>query len=236
MVRIDPISGIEQRYSVERVQPFVDARILKTDQVPTRHQVRMAAFRMVPDVISPYDDEPLRYGGTELGPYPVKRFLHILREIGIGQADSTAGFAICLNAVAKHTLLTLHPGVNPVYDLQLMQTHPGGLDYFEELTKRVYGREDDEAKRISSLAERIIPNPMIYHRRMFDFIAQAREFEYPTDQLRSDDVKREYFNLLSFLRHAKVSYPEEPEGFLENLFEPILPVRELGHALVERLA
>jgi hypothetical protein len=205
-IRTDRNSGIDLIYSAERVQAFVDAGLLEPNEVPTLHQIRCAGSEMVPRVIVPYSEDQERYKGTELGPSPPKRFLALLKELGWNHLISDAGFGISLDCIAKHVNTHLHPGRIPIYDLQLAQTHPDGLGYVRDLTERISLGKEEEALRIRILAERIIPDAQRYRDDLIRYIDQAERFNYKLET--PEVVDKEYFDLLSFLKHAQADFPE----------------------------
>src|SRR5882757_10199953 len=107
----------------ERLRVFIDAGLLP--RVPTSWQIRQGELQMAPYVISSDATAEEGYAGGPLG-HPLLRQPLIFSQVGrdhlhIGSALGCAHASLC-----AHLQLTFHRGM-PVFDLQVLQTHPDGL-------------------------------------------------------------------------------------------------------------
>ena len=111
-----------------RLAPFVEAGLIPV--LPTHAQIAQGEVEMLPYVISSDATVEPRYAGAPLG-HPVVRQPILLALIGRDHLDTGTGVACELDSVIRHLHFTYHQGM-PVWDLQVIQTHPGGLQRLRE--------------------------------------------------------------------------------------------------------
>jgi len=190
----------------QRLEPFVAAGLI--EEVPTRFQVLQGELEMWPAVLSTEVTAEEFY--QRPWGHPWLRQPQIFLRVGLDHLRIGTGMGSRLDSVIKHLHLTYHRGM-PAWDLQVVQTHPGGLEILRSRTEALLeGRPDARGDR--AVARRILADPDAYHRQFLGddgWIARAERFDYP----RASDVGTlpdEHFSLVGFMDHAVRSYPERP--------------------------
>lgn len=190
----------------ERVAVFVDAGLL--DRVPTRVQVLQGELDMWSTVLSTDVTDEARYQGATLG-HPWLRQPLIFAEIGLDHLRVGTGLGSRRASVCAHLCFTWHRGM-PVWDLQVLQTHPGGLDALEA---RIDGlltpatRADARARRRLGW---ILPDPDAYLRRFLGtdgWIARASRHDYTTAAEEGDVIPEAFHSLVGFLAWSAETFP-----------------------------
>jgi hypothetical protein len=176
--------------------------------LPTPWQIFQAELEMWPFVISiDVTDEP-KYSGAPLG-HPVVRQPFIFREVGFDHLRIGTGLRSQLISLCRHLQLTYHRGM-PAWDLQLIQTHPNGLDTLRESMQELLADESRDARRINRLARRLMPHPERYHQLYLGpdgWIARAQANAYPSAEESGALLPPEYYSLVGFLEHAQSRFP-----------------------------
>jgi len=192
-----------------RLRPFLDAGLLT--RIPTRFQIRQGEAAMVPYVISSDATDEARYTRTLFG-RPLVRQLVIFSMVGRDHLDPGCSLGARFASIATHLLFTYHQGM-PVFDMQLLHTHPEGLPRFRKVVEDHLARATREAESRARWIGRILADPDAYHRLFLGddgFIARAERFEYPTPADEGSDFPPEFFSLASFLQHCAETYPRTP--------------------------
>jgi len=188
----------------ERLSVFTSAGLL--DRVPTPDQIRQGEWEMAPYVVSADATQEDRYTEAPWG-HPLLRQPFIFSQIGLDHFKIGVGLNISVDNLCAHLHFTLHQGM-PTWDLQLLQTHPGGLD---RLRQRVAGLLDPQTplqRRHAWLARRIVPDADAYHRCFLGedgWIAQAERMDYPPAD--ETDLPPEFADLMVFFRYVQ-RFPE----------------------------
>lgn len=192
----------------ERLRPFVERGLLRN--VPNRVQIRQAELGMLAYVLSSDATDERRYEGRVLG-HPLVRQPVIFAHVGLDHLDPGCSLGASHASIVTHLLFTYHRGT-PVFDLQLLQTHPDGLDRARASIVRHLGAADPATARRRRFISAILNDPDEYHRRFLGptgFLARAAAFEYPTPADEGSPFPPEYFSLVAFLEHA-ATFPRRP--------------------------
>jgi hypothetical protein len=192
-----------------RLQPFVDAGLLPT--IPTRWQRFQGQVAMVAYVVYPAASDRARYAGTPLG-HPILRQVIQMPAVGRDHFRIGDGLGASLAGLVRHLLVVFHEG-SPSYDIQLIQTHEGGLDALRQGIEAVETGATPAPRRLQRRIDLVIPNASHYRRGFLEpggFIDQAARFEYPamTSQIHAEP--QDVATLIDFLRYCAATYPATP--------------------------
>ncbi|MCP3139467.1 hypothetical protein [Pyxidicoccus xibeiensis] len=181
------------------------------DRVPSSWQVRVGGMAMLPVTLSESERERARSRTTLMGQVPIRVPLQILYNPRQLIADS--GLTQRPASIVRHVVSVYHEDAFLGYDLQLLQSHPGGLALLrEEAAKVVEGRT-----RWAPYLRKLVAWPG-YHARLVDLAEAAGRFEYP-DPL---DVDPRFASLVGFAKFC-LSMPDWPErGFYSFDFDTLL--------------
>jgi hypothetical protein len=205
-----------------RLAPFLDAGLL--GGVPTRWQVFQAELEMWGWVISTDVTDESRYSSGVMG-HPVARQPFIFREVGLDHLRIGTGLGCALESIVTHLHLTWHSGM-PAWDLQVIQTHPGGLDHLRARTEELLTGESPRARRHTRLAGRILADPRDYWQRFEGWIQRAEAMDYPSAASLGSAMPEEFHALVPFMQHAS-TLPVSPS------WSPALPL-ELARRATRR--
>lgn len=189
-----------------RLRPFLDAGLI-TD-LPTPWQIRQGELEMAPWVISTDVTDESAYRRS-LWAHPVVRQPRLLFEIGLDHFAMGTGLASDLVSVVKHLQLTWHSGF-PVFDLQLIQTHPGGLETLRASLSAARLGATAEGQRLDRLARRLFVDADAYYARFLDaggWIDRAAAFDYPAAAEEGSAVPEAFFGLVPLINHCVTAYP-----------------------------
>ncbi|MCA9523974.1 MAG: hypothetical protein KC609_23555 [Myxococcales bacterium] len=203
-----------------RLRVFCDAGLIPT--LPTAWQIQQGELEMLPYVISTDATMEERYVGALLG-HPWLRQPLIASQVGRDHFRTGSGLECRLESVCAHLHFTFHQGM-PVFDLQLVQTHPDGLTRLRRQTEELIENRSAWAKRRNRLVGLILPRAAEYYA---DFlgpegtIARAERFEYPSATEAGVAFPDEFFSLVGFINHCATLSSERPAW-------PQLPAHVLG--------
>jgi hypothetical protein len=189
-----------------RLAVFVDAGLLST--IPTPWQIRQGELEMTPYVISTDATSTLGYRGAPLG-HPVLRQPLIASQVGFDHFRTGSGLAVGLQPQCRHLELTFHQGM-PVFDLQILQTHEGGLDTLRASLEELLEGRTRRARWQNRLARLILANPFDYYRRFLGddgWIARAERFDYPDPDSEGAAFPAEFYSLVGLLDYCARSFP-----------------------------
>ncbi len=191
-----------------RLQPFLDQGLIHG--VPSRFQILQGELQMWPTVLSAdVTDEP-RYAGAPLG-HPVIRQPVIFAMIGPDHLRIGTGLGARVGSTITHLHFTFHAGM-PVWDLQVLQTHPDGLAQLERGTEALLGAATTSDRRRMRWLRRVLPRPEAYLSAFLGpggYIARAERFEYPTASEEAPALEEWSFSLTGFMDHC-LELPERP--------------------------
>jgi hypothetical protein len=170
------------------------------DKIPSRRQLAFGAADMLRFSILPAARDYYRLKGISFRFHYVLRFL----EDPVSMIDPV-GLYSDEEAIIGHLLQSVH--LNPVYDLQLLQMFPAGLD---ELERQARAMVDGTHPRRETIAV-TIEDPA-YHRRLLDFIVAFRRDPTAAPPIREDGGLRadpefrraeaQFHTLPAFTRYA----------------------------------
>ena len=157
------------------------------ETLPTSWQVRIGTLAMLPVSLSESDRERERSRQTWLGQVPIRVPLQVAYCPAQFFADS--GLTMKPKNIVKHLLSVYHEDAFIGYDLQLLHSHPGGLDLLQQEAQRVV----EGKNRYASILRRLVGYPK-YHEGLIEVAERAKKFEYP-DSL---DLDPRFVTLVGF--------------------------------------
>jgi len=180
------------------------------DAVPTRGQVFFGGLDMLRFVIEPFAREYYEQQGISFAFHQLLRVL----DDPVSMIDPT-GFLSERDTIIGHLMQVVH--LNPIYDLQLMEMFPGGLD---ELERQVEAMVEGTHPRRRTIAA-IVEDPG-YHARLLGYVRRYREDRTAPPPVRSQGAlrsdpaaaaaERTFATLPGFLRYCR----RLPTGLLAN--------------------
>lgn len=192
-----------------RLRPFHDAGLL--DGLPTDWQLLCGQLEMAPYVVLPDAGDRRRYEGARCG-HPLLRTPIVLSQIGWEHLRVGHGLHSTLRTLILHLAYVFHEGM-PAFDLQLVQTHEGGLDALRRFLEALeQAPQDDHHRR---LIELVIPNASAYRQAFLEeggWIARAARFDYPTAQEAAAFLRPEFTQLTTFLAYCRDTFPQDTRG------------------------
>jgi len=192
----------EVRGRLEQLQRrgFVDA-------IPGRWQIFFGGLDMLRFVIEPAARDYYAQQGISFGFHQLLRVL----DDPVSMIDPT-GFLSDRDTIIGHVMQVVH--LNPVYDLQLLQMFPDGLEELERQVAQMVAGTHPRARTIGAIVE----DPT-YHARLLDYVRRyRRDPDTPPlvrqeQTLRSDPTfaaaERTFATLPGFLRYCG----RLPDGF-----------------------
>lgn len=201
--------GGERAPLEERLRVFLDAGLLA--RVPTRWQLVQGTIEMTPFVLSADATAEKRYDGAILG-HPVLRQPLIFGAVGLDHLRTGPALGARFASVCKHLHLTYHQGM-PVFDLQLIQTHPDGLARFRARTEELIEGASPRARRLNALVAWILPRAADYYREFLGsdgWIARGERLDYPTPEQAGSPLAPEHYSLVGFLEYCARVFPATP--------------------------
>jgi hypothetical protein len=204
----------------QRLDLFVNAGLIKT--VPTPWQFTQGTFEMTPYVLSPDITAESFY--RPIWGHPWLRQPWLLREIGWDHLATGSALHCQLDSTIAHLHLTWHLGM-PVFDLQLIQTHPEGLAYFRQRTEAVAAGSTPLARRHRRIAERIFLNPDAYFEQFLapnGWIDRAQALDYPTAEEDGCFLPAEFYSLVSFTNYCAAAFARSRESSLTRATPSLL--------------
>lgn len=191
-----------------RLAPFRTAGRIPT--LPTRWQIFQGELQMWGWVISTDVTEEARYAGALLA-HPWARQPVIFATIGLDHLRIGTGMGAAPESTAAHLHYTFHRGL-PVWDLQVLQTHPHGLALLREQSAQMLAEETPWARRRMKRLRWILPHPEEYLQQFLGpegWIARAEAFDYGPNP-DPDAVPDEFHSVVAFMEHCARSFPERP--------------------------
>jgi hypothetical protein len=184
------------------------------ERTPTRAQLAFGGLDMLRFVIEPAARDYYAHKGISFTLHQVLRFV----DDPVSMIDPT-GFLSARDTIIGHVMQVVH--LNPVYDLQLLESFDDGLD---ELERQVRAMLAGTHPRHATIAA-IIEDPS-YHARLLDYVVAYRcdRTSAPPvraeQSLRTDPVfaraERQFATLPGFLRYC-VRLPTSPLALARRL-------------------
>ncbi len=191
-----------------RLAGFIDAGLI--GEIPTDWQLLQGQLEMAPFVVLPDEGDSARYAGAPMS-HPVLRTPLVFGHIGWEHLRVGHGLHSSPLALFKHLAIVQHEGM-PVYDMQLVQTVPQGLERL-----RAHMQAIEDATTASRWAERalidlVIPDASSYRRNFLapgGWIDRAAAFDYePVPAI----LRPEFATLVNFINYCLVTFAPTPEG------------------------
>jgi hypothetical protein len=146
---------IERRLRTLEERGFIRAR-------PSRVQIFFGGLDMLRFVIEPAARDYYRQKGISFGFHQLLRVL----DDPVSMLDPT-GFLSDRDTIMGHVMQVVH--LNPIYDLQLLQMFPDGLEDFERQVAAMVAGTHPRARTIGAIVE----DPG-YHARLLDYVRRFR--------------------------------------------------------------
>jgi len=179
---------------------------------PCRAQIFFGGLDMLRFVISPFAREYYAQKGISFGFHQLLRVL----DDPVSMIDPT-GFLSERDTIIGHVMQVVH--LNPIYDLQLMEMFPGGLDEFERQVEAMVTGTHPRHRTISAIVEEAD-----YHERLLAYVrAYRRDRRAPPlvrqqGALRRDPraaaAERTFATLPGFLGYCRRLPPGWPAALL----------------------
>lgn len=194
----------------EKLSFFLDNGML--DRVPTKWQVLQGEVEMLPYVVLPFDDDDERYKDTSIGKHKLLRTALLAGYTYGGHLRAGTGLAVNERDLQKHLLGVFHLG-QPVYDLQLLQTYPRGLENLErrihilnEPLEKLHADKIGSTRSRLRLEKRFLESivPQGYHDQLLVEIERAKELDYDP----AHDTRRpEFWSLVGLMDYCATHFP-----------------------------
>jgi hypothetical protein len=175
-------SHIEQRLGFFKSQGYLDL-------LPTKWQLRIGTLAMLPVSLSESERERSRSRQTWFGQVPIRVPLQIAYCPAQLFADS--GISMKARDIVKHLISVYHEDAFIGYDLQLLHSHPNGLELLQYEAQRIV----DGKNRCSSILQRVVGYEG-YHAGLIELAERAKLFTYPNTQ----DLDPRFVTLVGFSR------------------------------------
>ena len=146
---------IDRRFAALEARGYIERR-------PTRLQILYGSLDMLRFVIEPASRDYYRQRGIDFGLHQLLRVLDDPSSL----VDPT-GFLSDRDTIMGHVMQVVH--LNPIYDLQLLQMFPDGLEEFERQLERMVEGSHPRASTIAAIVEEAD-----YHARLLDYVRRYR--------------------------------------------------------------
>ncbi len=227
----DKLRRLTQALAAYADGPALDARLTRLvelgmiERVPTRLQLVVGSVDMLRFWISPAAADYYASKGIDYGFHQVLRFL----DDPASMVDPT-GFLSERDTIIGHVMQVVH--ANPAYDLQLLESHEGGL---EEIEAQVLAMLDGTHPRAASIGA-VVEEPD-YHARLLEFVRAYRthrDADAPIrDNVASDPRWREIERTFGTLPRAMAYFAKMPNRPLAAAWH-LLTVRTFPRHLAPR--
>lgn len=147
-------------------------------QRPTRMQIFFGGLDMLRFVIEPAARDYYQQKGISFGFHQLLRIL----DDPVSMIDPT-GFLSDRDTIVGHVMQVVH--LNPVYDLQLIEMFPDGLEDFERQVQQMVDGTHPRRRTISAIVE----DPT-YHTRLLDYVRRYRADRSAEPPVRQEQTLR----------------------------------------------
>ena len=183
------------------------------EAAPSRLQLVLGSLDMLRFWIVPASDDYYKKMGIGFGFHQLLRFLDEPASL----VDPT-GFISSVDNIVGHLMQVVH--ANPLYDLQLLESHEDGL---VELERQLEAMIDGSHPRHRSIGA-IVEEPE-YHQRLLDYVRAYRAGQHHEPLLRSNidsdrfrEIERTFGSLPAAMRYFG-RLPNRPAAALRHLIE-----------------
>jgi hypothetical protein len=192
------------------------------ERVPSRLQILVGTIDMFRFFIEPAAADYYRQQGIDYSFHQLLRFL----DEPASMVDPT-GLLSTADNIIGHVMQVVH--ANPAYDLQLLDSHEGGLDALERQVEQMIAGTHPRAASIGAIVEE--PD---YHARLLDFVREfkaRRDVDAPLrDNVAADPRFRELNQTFGTVPRALAYFAKLPDRPLPAAWH-LLTVRELPREL-----
>jgi hypothetical protein len=163
----------------------IDARLTELERKgyirrrPTRLQILFGSLDMLRFVIEPASRDYYAQKGIDFNLHQILRGL----DDPVSLIDPT-GFLSARDTIIGHVMQVVH--LNPIYDLQLLQMFPDGLEEFERQVQQMVDGTHPRAKTIGAIVEEDG-----YHERLLAYIRRYRANPETPPIVRSEQTLRD---------------------------------------------
>ncbi|MFO0750725.1 MAG: hypothetical protein U1F43_34405 [Myxococcota bacterium] len=193
----------------KRLAVFFERGMLSV--MPTTWQLLLGQIEMAPYVVMPDAGDVKRYEGALYG-HPLIRTPIVISQIGLEHFRVGHGLHSSMEALERHIAYVYHEGM-PVFDLQLVHTHPGGLERLRAFLQGIEDGATPEHVKHRRLASFIIPNAARYRRWFLEpggWIDRAAAFDYPPPDTSAPFLRPEFTSLAAFVDYCARAFPAAP--------------------------
>ncbi len=162
---------VERRLAMLEAKGYVAVR-------PTPLQIFFGGLDMLRFVIEPASRDYYRQKGISFGFHQLLRVL----DDPVSMIDPT-GFLSDRDTIVGHVMQVVH--LNPVYDLQLIQMFPDGLEDFERQVQAMVDGTHPRHKTIGAIVE-----DDDYHARLLDYVRRFRADPHTPPPVRQEQTLR----------------------------------------------
>ena len=194
-----------------RLAPFLERGLITS--LPTTWQLLCGQLEMAPYVVLPDAGDKSRYDGAACG-HPMLRTPLILSQIGWEHLRIGHGLDTSLETLVLHLAYVFHEGM-PIFDLQLIQTHPGGLERLRTTLAAIDASSDPFGAHHHRLSSLVIPDAAAYRRCFLapgGWIDRAAAFDYPAPESAAAFLRSEFTQLVTFIDYCQTTFPRSPRG------------------------
>lgn len=191
-----------------RMQCYVDRGWIP--RLPTRWQRFQGQLEMAGYVVTPDPKDAERYADAPLG-NPVLRQPLIISQIGFDHFRVGDGLGTPAAKLWLHLAFVYHLGM-PLYDLQLLQTLPGGLEGLRRNMQETQDGTTATGRRRRRLIDLVIPQAAAYRQRFLEpggYIDRAEAYDYPRAEDEAPCIRPEFLSVVNFLNHCARAYPAQ---------------------------
>lgn len=163
---------------------------------------------MAPYVALPDAGDEARYAGAPLG-HPLFRTPVVFSEIGLDHLRVGHGLHARPESLYRHLNFVFHEGI-PIFDLQLVQTVPDGLDALRAYTRAIDEGSTPKARWQRRRIDWILPDAASYRRRFLEpggWIDRCAAFDYPTEAETAEFLRPEFTSLVRFANYCAQTFP-----------------------------
>lgn len=199
------------------------------DRAPSRLQLVVGSVDMLRFWIAPAADDYYRQQGISFGFHQVLRFLDDPASV-----VDPLGFFSTVDVIVGHVLQVVH--ANPHYDLQLLESHEGGLDEMLSQTKQMLEGTHPRQASIGAVVEEAD-----YHERLLGYIEAYLRDRTTSAPVRSNVSESEHwreleqtFGRLDTAMRYMARLPDTPLGAARHILLQKSFPRHLGEAAQPR--
>ncbi|MGE0327676.1 MAG: hypothetical protein AB7S68_35520 [Polyangiaceae bacterium] len=192
-----------------RLRVFIERGMVP--KLPTTWQLWQGQLEMAPYVLAPDAGDNARYAGAPLG-HPLLRTPVVLANVGLDHFRVGHGLHARPESLYRHLNFVFHEGM-PAFDLQLVQSVPGGLAALRRYTQAIEDGSTRQARRQRRWIDRVLPKASEYRQKFLapgGWIDQAEAFDYPTEKDVAGFLRPEFTDLVRFVNHCANAYPASP--------------------------